>query len=217
MMFRLAHQSDEQGNLLPARAVAVELNELVRQGVAIAWYALAVVSAMREHPDQVPVSGDAPGVLRFINEVRRLHPLFPMVAAFARTSFEWQGQPFMPGRRVFFDVYGTNRDARSFVKPDAFDPDRFLDLRSGPSSIHRGSSDQVVGGRCAGEWFTIHSMTLVLRKMMRLRYELPVQDFRVDLTKIPARPASGLILGKVRRLDERASLRAVRGHLTSMI
>jgi fatty-acid peroxygenase len=38
-----------------------------------------------------------------------------------------------------------------------------------------------------------------VRQLRRIRYDVPPQDLRVDLTRIPALPASGFILSNVRR------------------
>ena len=197
---QFCHFRTERGELLPEETVAVELNNVVRPTVAIAWFCLAAVRAMQEHPQLVPKENDEVLETRFVNEVRRLHPFFPMIGAVVRKAFVWRGQAFVEGRRVFFDVYGTNRDPRLWERPDVFDPSRFADREVGPYSlVAQGGGEHELGHRCAGEWVTIEFMKFVVRKMRGLRYDVPPQDLSVDLTQMPARPKSGLILRNVAR------------------
>lgn len=197
---RFCRYRDRHGQLLPAETVAVELNNLVRPTVAIAWYALAAIHASLQHPDAVAAPGDLEAETHFVNEVRRLHPFFPMVCAVVKKPFEWKGVRFSPGKRVFLDIYGTNRDPRCWREPERFLPARFEAREIGAYEfIPQGGGDHLMGHRCAGEWVTIELMKLVLRQMQGLEFELPNQSLSMDLTKMPARVESGLILRGVGR------------------
>lgn len=201
VLARFCEHRDKEGQLLPDRVVAVELNNLVRPTVAVAWYCAALALTMHRHPDLVPDLGDEAGQRRFVNEVRRLHPFFPMIAGQARRTVELQGHVLPQGRVVFLDVFGTNRDPRTYWQPDEFRPERFEEAAPGPHSfIPQGGGDHFLGHRCAGEWLTEGLMRLCLNQLNRLGYSVPRQDLSVAWTRMPARPESGFLIRDVRSL-----------------
>lgn len=200
VLSRFCRHTDLNGNPLPSGIVAVELNNMVRPTVAVAWYCTALAVAMHHHPDLVPPPEDARAQGHFITEVRRLHPFFPMVAARATRSVEFQGQTIPKGRLTLLDLFGTNRDARTYDHPEQFLPRRFEQTPIQPHTfIPQGGGDHFLGHRCAGEWLTEELMRLCLSRLSALSYAVPRQDLSISWTQIPARPSSGFVLRKVRR------------------
>ncbi len=215
------HRDPGQG-LLAVRVAAVEVLNLLRPVVAIARYVAFIAHALATHPSEAerirqgdgedgeggeggagpggkrPSAGD--GLEAFVQEVRRLYPFFPMVAAKTTEAFDWQGHHFPAGRRVLLDLYGTDHDARAWPEPDAFRPERFRERE--PSEfdlIPQGGGDHYRNHRCAGEWITIRLMKESLRLLARgMTYRVPEQDLGIDRSRIPAIPASRMVLADIR-------------------
>src|SRR5690606_9683065 len=135
------------------------------------------------------------------HEVRRFYPFFPFVGARAGGDFEWGGYRIPSGARVLLDLYGTNHDARWWPQPGQFQPERFRDWDGDPFTlIPQGGGDHYAGHRCAGEWLTIALMKTALEFLTTsIRYDVPAQDLRVSLSRMPAAPASGFVMSNVRR------------------
>ena len=108
---------------------------------------------------------------------------------------------FPAGRRVLFDLYGTNHDPRLWPEPDLFRPDRFAGWREDPYSlVPQGGGEHLPGHRCAGEWITIELVTQAVGLLTgAMRYRVPPQDLALDLGRVPTLPPSGFVLTDVRR------------------
>lgn len=146
------HRTGE-GELLETEVAAVELINVLRPTVAIAHYVTFAALALDEHPEaaQRVRDGSDPELEQFVQEVRRLAPFFPLVAGRVVEPFEWRESAFPHGRWVLLDLYGTNRDPRSWEEPDEFRPERF-DRWEGDlfSLIPQGGGDHHRGHRCPG-------------------------------------------------------------------
>ncbi|MGH2946921.1 MAG: cytochrome P450 [Solirubrobacteraceae bacterium] len=107
---------------------------------------------------------------------------------------------FPRGRRVLLDVCGTNRDARHWDDPDQFRPERFRDWQGDPFTlIPQGGGDHRTGHRCRGEWVTIALTKATVEFLTSsIAYDVPAQDLRVRLSRIPAIPQSGFVIRHVR-------------------
>lgn len=134
-----------------------------------------------------------------MQEVRRYYPFFPAVAAVVRESFEWKGYRFAKGRRVMLDLYGTNRDRRTWDAPGEFRPERFDVTHPGPFAfVPQGGGDHDLGHRCAGEWICIEIMKAAMGFLTEeIAYSVPDQDLRIDVRRLPAVPRSGFVIGNV--------------------
>ena len=201
----LAHR-DPEGRPLPLEVAAVELLNLLRPTVAIARYATFAALALHERPHAAEAirGGSAAHLEHFVQEVRRFYPFFPFVGGRVRQPFVWQGRDFREGEWVLLDLYGTNRDPRLWHRPDEFRPERFVTERIDPwNLVPQGAGDHFHGHRCPGEWATIALTGLLARLLaVELRYEVPEQDLRIRLNRMPALPASGFVLARVRRVAE---------------
>ncbi|MEX2599522.1 MAG: cytochrome P450 [Dehalococcoidia bacterium] len=199
----IALHRDTDGDLLDEQVAAVELINVLRPTVAIARYITFAALALHEHPEFRPAltDGGAAEAERFVQEVRRFYPFFPFVAARVRREFDWQGYRFPQGTRTLLDLYGTNHDPRSWDDPEAFRPDRFRDWDgSAFNFIPQGGGDHYLQHRCPGEWITIAVLKAAVDMLTRrMRYDVPEQDLRVPLSKMPTAPKSGFVIANVRR------------------
>lgn len=204
----LAWHRDLDDELLSPHAAAVELLNVLRPTVAVAVFAAFIAHALHEHPEcrrRLEAEADDGYATLFVQEVRRMYPFFPAVAARVRRDFAWNGYAFPEGRRVVLDLYGTDHDARTWEAPEAFRPERFEDWDGSPFNfIPQGGGDHFAGHRCAGEWVVIALMKDVAAFLTRrVRYDVPEQDLRVDYARLPALPRSRFVITNVRPATER--------------
>lgn len=189
-----ASHRDLKGNLLDERTTAVEVLNLLRPTVAISRYIVFEALALHDYPECAErIRNDTDGYTRrFVQEVRRFYPFFPFTAARVRKTFDWNGYHFPEGRKALLDLYGTNHHEGSWVSPLAFRPDRFLDGDGDQYHlIPQGGGDHFANHRCAGEWVTIALMQVAAKQLTRMHYQVPPQNLDVDLSEMPALPASG--------------------------
>jgi fatty-acid peroxygenase len=185
------------GRLLPERTAGVALLNVVRPTVAVAWFVAFAGKALHEHPEwrRRIADGDEVALAAFVQEVRRLYPFVPVLAARTRSAQDVLGVPLPRGGLVVLDVHGTDHDPAHWPDPDRFDPDRFLqgsvDL---DTLVPQGGGDVATGHRCPGEAVTLTMLAVAARVLARTPYTLPAQDLGYDLSRIPTRPRSGVIL-----------------------
>jgi fatty-acid peroxygenase len=198
----MAFHPDSNGQVMDLHMAAVELNNLIRPIVAIAWYVTFAALALHEHPQyrKQLQSGNEDEIEWFVQEVRRYYPFAPFVGARVRENFQWRGYNLQPGMLVLLDVYGTNRDSRQWQKPEVFWPERFKNWDKSPFNfIPQGGGDHHTGHRCAGERITIEATKLAVTILTTcLEYQVPKQDLRWRLSRIPTFPKSGFVIKNVR-------------------
>ncbi|WP_078062948.1 cytochrome P450 [Solirubrum puertoriconensis] len=201
--YAVAFHRTPEGKPLSRHMAAVELINLIRPIVAIAWYITFAALALHEHPESRPRLLHEPGYLElFVQEVRRYYPFAPFLGARVRHDFEWQGYQFSKNTLVLLDVFGTNRDERQWQRPDDFWPDRFRNWQGSPFDfIPQGGGDFLTGHRCAGEWITIEVAKQAVQWLVNLAYEVPEQDLSFSLSRMPTFPRSKFIMRNVWRLD----------------
>lgn len=136
----------------------------------------------------------------FTHEVRRFYPFFPFVAARTKKNFEWKGYTFPADTQVLLDLYGTNHDHRIWENPDQFNPDRFKEWDEDSFNfIPQGGGDYYQNHRCGGEWITIELIKKgILFLVHNLRYDVPVHNLTVRMSRMPAIPESRFIIYNVR-------------------
>lgn len=145
-------------------------------------------------------AGDDISLDAFVQEVRRFYPFFPAVAARVRTKFTLQGMHFPKGRRVILDLFGTDRDARTWSEPHEFCPERFQEEDGGAFGfIPQGGGEVGVQHRCPGEPVTIELMKVAVQFLSaRITYDVPGQDLDIAWSRLPALPYSRMIIRDVR-------------------
>src|SRR5690606_18072129 len=112
-------------NLLPINDVAVELLNVLRPFVAISRYITFAIIALHRYPELKNEIDDENFAYSLTHEIRRFYPFFPFLAAKVIRDFEWREHYFPKGLRVILDIYGTNRDEKSWQEPNKFNPHRF--------------------------------------------------------------------------------------------
>lgn len=204
----MAHHRDLSGKQLSAKTAAIELLNVIRPTVAIAWYVTFEALALYEHPGaRVKIASEPVGegageyADLFMQEVRRFYPFTPYLGAKVRAHFEWKGEDFKPGTLVMLDVYGTHHDPKVWPEPMSFQPERFRTWRGGLYDfMPQGGGRHHAGHRCPGEWITMHHMTLALHYLTRcMTYDVvEKQDLRYPKSRMPTRPRSGFLIQNVR-------------------
>lgn len=203
ILSQFSFHRDLNGKLLKKRIVAVEILNLIRPIVAIARYITFAALALHEHPQYHERLKKDTGKLDlyFVQEVRRFYPFFPFVAARVKEEFEWNGIKFPKNRRVLLDLYATQHHEDIWPNPGAFYAERFATWNgSAFNFIPQGGGDFIKNHRCAGEWITINLTRLALDHLVaRMEYEVPDQDLKIDLSRIPAIPKSHFKMQNIRR------------------
>lgn len=201
-LWALAWHRGLDGELLDTRSAAVEMINLLRPTVSVAWYVTFAALALHAYPGtrRRIEAGEDEYVHWFVQEVRRFYPLFPLVAGRARSPFVWRDHRFERGSWVILDLYGTNHDPSAWEEPERFWPERFRRWDGNPFNfIPQGAGSHDDTHRCAGEWITIELLKAATRLLATgMRYDVPEQDLSVDLGRIPAAPASGFVIRNVR-------------------
>jgi fatty-acid peroxygenase len=194
------------GTSLPARVAGVELLNVLRPTVAVAWPATFAVMALAEHPQwrenlralTASGEGDGGGVdarrVAFGHEVRRLYPFVPALAGRMRCPVRTAGVDLEEGDRIVLDVVGTDQDPQLWRDPQEFLPDRFADVDPDPYTyVPQGGGDPAQGHRCPGEPLTVRLLAETIGVFADLDFEV-VSRPAYDPARMPTRPERGLVL-----------------------
>jgi fatty-acid peroxygenase len=196
----IAWHRDADGRLLDGSVARVVLINVLRPTVALARFITFAALALHQHPECQAKVVDDDYLRWFVQEVRRYYPFFPMIGGRSRKAFHWRGSHFPAGSWFLLDIYATNHDPRIWTDPAAFRPERFAAWDGGPYTfVPQGGGEHETGHRCAGEWLTISVMERAVRLLtMAMTYDVPLQDLSIDLSRMPAAPASGVRITRIR-------------------
>lgn len=199
----VAEYRGDDGKPLDSATAAVEIINMLRPTVAISRFIVFAGLALHHHSEWAARfrSGEEDMLEPFVEEVRRFYPFFPVIGGKVRTPFEWRGRRFAEKDWVLLDLYGTDHDERSFPGPEQFRPERAPSWRSQAFDfVPQGAGDMTVTHRCPGEKLCVALMKEAVRRLARdMEFHVPPQDLSVSLSRMPALPASGLVLTGVRR------------------
>jgi fatty-acid peroxygenase len=193
----VARHRDADGALLEPRVAAVELLNVIRPTLAIAWFVAFSAHALITWPRlrERLRGGDPPYAEAFAHEVRRFYPFAPFIGGQAPREEKWDGEPVPEGAMVLLDLYGQNHDGDLWPEPYRFRPERFLGRDIGPFElVPQGGGDPRTGHRCPGEQLTVEMLSALAPRLARLEFDVPMQDLAIPLRRFPALPASRVVL-----------------------
>jgi fatty-acid peroxygenase len=196
---------DLDGEPLTPRVAAVELLNVLRPTVAVSVFIVQAAHALHRQPTwRQRLKDDERHLESFVQEVRRLYPFFPAVAARVKRDFEWRGDRFAEGRRVLLDLHGTNTDPRSWSAPDEFRPERFQEWDENPFDfIPQGGGDHLTNHRCPGEWIAIGLMKAFCGYFVSsIDYDVPDQELESGAGDVPPLPKTGFVMRGVKRRQQ---------------
>ena len=199
----VAGHRDAGGERLDPRTAAVEVLNVIRPTVAISWFLAFSGHALARWPryrDRL-ASGDLAFAEAWADEVRRFYPFAPFIGGRAPREVEWDGERVPEHSMVLLDLYGQNHDPDLWDDPYVFCPEQFLGREVGAFElVPQGGGDPRTGHRCPGERVTVAVLSALAIRLARLQADVPEQDLSISLRRIPARPASGVVL-RVRGTD----------------
>jgi fatty-acid peroxygenase len=198
----VARHKDAGGEQLDPRVAAVELLNIIRPTTAVAWFVAYSAHALIRWPENRArlAGGDAAFAEAFAHEVRRFYPFAPFIGGRAPRELEWDGERIPKNTMVLLDLYGQNHDGDLWEDPYAFRPERFLAAEGGVREIGafelvpQGAGDPRTNHRCPGEQLTVGLLSALAVRLARLQFDVPEQNLSISLSRIPARPASGVVL-----------------------
>lgn len=203
VLYQFSWHRDLEGELLDKNIVAVEILNILRPTIAVTIYINFIALSLHQHPEEKGklASRDEQALMRFVQEVRRFYPFFPLNGARVKQDFVWKGYTFKEGTLTLLDFYGTNHDPNIWENPNLFNPDRFTNWEENPFTlIPQGGGDHHTGHRCAGEWITLDIMKISLDCLANdMTYDVPKQDFSYSLVDMPSIPKSRFIMENIKR------------------
>jgi fatty-acid peroxygenase len=177
---------------LSRSVAAVELGNLVRPTVAVAWlgsFATWRLAQDKEWRGLLATDQVGAAHVAFAHEVRRTSPFVPVLAGRARRSTTVDGVPIRAGDRLVLDVWGIDTAAERWAGYD-FNPDRFWQREPGAYEMVPQGGGEPGGHRCPGEDPTIRIVAETARVLARGEWSLSAPA-DLDMTRIPTRPAGG--------------------------
>ncbi|QKW26118.1 cytochrome P450 [Streptomyces seoulensis] len=208
LLERVAGHREGAGERLTPGTAAVELLNILRPTVAVSWFAAFAAHALHRLPglrDRLR-GGDPAEATAFAHEVRRFYPFAPFLGGLAARDLSWHGHTVPRGGMVLLDVYGQNHDAGLWGDPYAFRPERFLEHPAERDElIPQGGGDPRTGHRCPGEGVALGLLESLAVRLAGLEYEVPAQDLRIPLRRIPTRPRDGFVMSGVRAPEHRTN------------
>jgi fatty-acid peroxygenase len=217
----IVHHRELDGEPLDDRTAAIELLNVLRPTVAVGRFIVFAAWALRRHPRWAArfAAGDDQHLEAFVQEVRRFSPFFPVVGGRAADDLQWRGHPIGAGEWVMLDLFATNRHPALWEDPERFDPGRFVGRQVNRNVlVPQGGGYAADGHRCPGEEPTVDLIAEAVRLLTTsMTYDVPPQDLRVDLRRMPALPQSGFVMTGVRprRPESSASVRVTDAESTS--
>ena len=202
----IASYKDLYGQPLSDQMAAIELINLIRPIVAISTYITFSALALYNHPKWRSrlLTKNLSYIEMFLQEVRRFYPFGPFLGAKVKRDFTWKQTKFQKGELVLLDVYGSNHDKKHWKKANRFCPENFADrVNTSYAFIPQGGGDVASSHRCPGEGVTMKLMKVSLDFLLnKIEYEVPKQDLRVSLVRIPTLPKSKFRISEIKRKEE---------------
>ena len=179
---------------LDARTAGVELLNVLRPTVAVAWLgvfaALALASASPDERARLRERSAVHARYAFAQEVRRTTPFVPVLTAIAVRAGRVSDVRVRAGDRLLLDVIGIDHHADHWPAPHEFRPDRFLDrdALAGAAAfdlVPQGGGHPS-GHRCPGESLTLRLLSETVRVLAAV--EVEVAPAAADASRMPTLP-----------------------------
>ncbi|MFC7704744.1 cytochrome P450 [Plastorhodobacter daqingensis] len=191
----------------PLRQSADDLVDIICAVTAVSDYIIAAALTLVREPVWCALfrAGNAGLIEDFVEEVRRITPLAPVVAARSVTPLPFSGHVIPSHRTVLLDLRSPLLDAGCFPEPTRFRPERMLSWRQAePGFVPQGGGEVALTHRCPGEAATVALMAEAVAGLCHdLHWTVPPQDLRPCAGPGPAVPRSRLILSGIRRAGGR--------------
>jgi fatty-acid peroxygenase len=178
---------------LDKRTAGVELLNILRPSVAVAWLGGFAAVRLDEHAGWRPRLADQAGAMArfaFAQEVRRTTPFAPALAGRVRRRVDALGFALEPGDRLVLDVIGIHCDPERWPDPGRFDPERFTTGVPGAFDLVPQGGGHPSGHRCPGESLTLRLLAATLQVLAEVDYRV-LGDPAPDRRRIPALPRCG--------------------------
>ena len=203
MELALRHR-DVSGEPLDEHTVAVEMLNLLRPTVAVAWLVSFAAHALHHWPVECALLDRAERgrATAFAHEVRRFYPFVPALGARAVRDASFDGVEIPRGSLGLLDVFGQNHHPALWQEPWRFSSHRFMSSPPGMYDlVPQGGGDPETGHRCPGEPVAVSILEALAPRLLRLVDQVPPQDLRVTRRRVPARVRSGVRVRPVVRHD----------------
>jgi len=176
--------------------LALELHHIVVAGFIVYGELVAIVRQLTEHPALRARLGDREYLLQFVNEVKRVTPIVPVVFGKTQKPFEFDGVAVPAGWMLLWAVTPSHTTHGVYSEPARFDPERFSPARAEERRHEHAFAPQgagpITGHRCPGLDFATSVMALFTTELLRHTWELPPQNFEYDWSKVPPEVADRL-------------------------
>ena len=121
--------------------------------------------------DRAPTAADLaalPQPMHIVNEALRLYPPAAFLSRTAQASDMLCGREIRPGDTVMLPIYALHRHHLLWERPDAFDPDRFLNAPERYAFLPFGGGPRI----CIGASFALQEAVIILSTLLaRFRFE----------------------------------------------
>jgi fatty-acid peroxygenase len=185
---------------------AVELLNILRPTVAVAYFGAFSAHALEQHPQwrERLAYGEPPVLRGFAHELRRCYPFVPLLTGRLVKDYAWDDRLFRHRDFMVLDVIGTNQDPGNWADPTSFDPGRFIGREPNAYEyVPQGGGDPANGHRCPGEPLAVGILEATVRELARTDFELASESRTVPLRRIPSLPPRGVELRQIRRVSGR--------------
>ena len=209
---RLLAARNADGTTIADAEAAGELNHLFLAGYIVFGEFAATIVELSKNPDlrerlaaetatlpDAPTTADLVGnapLMHFVDEVRRMTPIVPVVIGKARRAFVVDGFEIPAGWGVAAAVWHHDREPGTYTDAERFDPDRFgarAEHRSHAYAYAPQGAGPPESHRCPGFDLTTIFMALFATRLVRgYSWTLPEQDLTPNWGLVPPVPRDGL-------------------------
>jgi len=209
---RLLAARNADGTTIGDAEAAGELNHLFLAGYIVFGQFAATIVELTQHPElrerlaaetatlpDAPTAGDLVGnapLMQFVDEVRRVTPIVPVVIGKARRAFVVDGFEIPAGWGVAAAVWHHDREPATYTDAERFAPDRFgarAEHKSHPYAYAPQGAGPPESHRCPGFDLTTIFMVLFAARLLRgYSWLLPEQDLTPNWGLVPPVPRDGL-------------------------